>query len=62
MIVCLCWAIPDRAVRAAIGAGASTLDDIASACAAGSGCGGCHALLLDLLSEAGRAVPGGVPA
>jgi bacterioferritin-associated ferredoxin len=50
MILCLCQGISDHTVRAAIGAGAATLDDVAAACGAGSDCGACQVMLLDLLA------------
>jgi bacterioferritin-associated ferredoxin len=50
MILCLCQAVVDRTVGAAIAEGASTLDEIVAACAAGAGCGGCHPSLLALLA------------
>jgi len=55
MIVCLCHGVGERAIEAAIGAGATTLDDIATACAAGSDCGACQDMLLDLLVDPSRA-------
>lgn len=52
MIVCLCRGVSERTVKAVIGAGAATLDDVAAACAAGSDCGACQDMLLDLLDDA----------
>ena len=54
MILCLCRGVQDGAVGGAIANGASTLDEIVAACAAGSDCGACHASLLDMLAEADR--------
>lgn len=59
MIVCLCQGVSERAVRAAIGAGAETLDDLACACAAGADCGACQAMLEDLLTAAHPRCPAG---
>lgn len=56
MIICLCQGVSDRTVRAAIGAGAASLDDVSSACSAGSDCGVCQATILDMLASARRAV------
>jgi bacterioferritin-associated ferredoxin len=50
MILCLCRGISDHTVRAAIGAGAATLDDVAAACAAGSDCGACQRMIVELLT------------
>ena len=52
VIVCHCRGLNDRAVRAAIDAGADTLDQLAATCGAGARCGGCHPLLIELLIEA----------
>jgi len=38
---CSCKVVRDEAVIDAIEAGASTVDDVAAACGAGSDCGGC---------------------
>jgi len=53
MYVCLCRRVSDRKVRKAIGRGANTVDDIAAACGAGTGCGGCHPQLRSMLCELG---------
>jgi bacterioferritin-associated ferredoxin len=53
MIVCLCRAVSDRAVRAAIAGGASSVEEVGRACRAGTGCGGCRPQIAELLSEAG---------
>jgi bacterioferritin-associated ferredoxin len=50
MILCSCHGVPETAVDAVIARGASCLDEIASACAAGSDCGACRAYLLDKLA------------
>lgn len=49
MIVCHCKGISDRDIRAAIRAGASTIAAVGARCAAGTGCGGCHATIHELL-------------
>ena len=51
MIVCHCRRVCDRSIRAAIQAGASTEDDVAEACGAGSVCGGCVPVVTELLDE-----------
>lgn len=51
MIVCHCEAVNDRAVRAAVLAGAETVDDLGERCRAGTDCGGCHGRLERLLEE-----------
>jgi bacterioferritin-associated ferredoxin len=42
MIVCLCKAVSDRQIRAAIQRGADTLDAVQRTCGAGAGCGACR--------------------
>jgi bacterioferritin-associated ferredoxin len=51
MIVCHCMGVSDRSVRRAIQEGASTRRDVARACRAGTGCGGCRPLLDRLLAS-----------
>ena len=50
MYVCHCRAVNDRTVRAAADAGALTVDDLVQSCGAGGDCGGCHAVLEELLA------------
>jgi bacterioferritin-associated ferredoxin len=51
MFVCSCQAVTDRTVRAAIASGATTIEQVADRCAAGSRCGGCWPELQRLLDE-----------
>lgn len=51
MIVCHCEAVNDRAVEAAVLAGAESIDDLGDRCRAGITCGGCHRTLERLLDE-----------
>jgi bacterioferritin-associated ferredoxin len=48
---CLCRAVPERRVREAVAAGASTLAEVRATCGAGTGCGGCLPSLRRLLRE-----------
>ncbi|MET0402455.1 MAG: (2Fe-2S)-binding protein [Cystobacter sp.] len=52
MIVCLCRAVSDRTIRARISEGAQTVEQLGAACGAGTGCGGCHDQLGQLLVDA----------
>ncbi|WP_095982980.1 (2Fe-2S)-binding protein [Melittangium boletus] len=52
MIVCLCRAVSDRTIRARIAEGARTVEELGDACGAGTGCGGCHDQMTQLLGEA----------
>lgn len=49
MLVCHCLRVTDREVREAVRQGACTLDDVAEACGAGAGCGGCQPLVERLI-------------
>ena len=53
MILCLCRGVPETAVGAVIADGASSLDDITSACDAGADCGACHEYMLGMLAGRG---------
>ena len=47
---CSCKVVRDEDVIDAIGAGASTVDDVVAACGAGSDCGGCLPTIEALLA------------
>lgn len=49
VIVCHCKGISDRDVRAAIRSGAACRVQVGERCAAGTGCGGCHGTIEDLI-------------
>jgi bacterioferritin-associated ferredoxin len=49
VIICHCEAVSDRVVRSTIRDGALDLDEVARQCGAGSGCGGCHVRITQLL-------------
>ncbi|SNQ49450.1 BFD-like (2Fe-2S) protein [Frankia canadensis] len=51
MLVCSCFAVSDRTLRAVIAAGARDVDEIGERCDAGTGCGGCVEEIEDLLDE-----------
>jgi len=52
VIVCHCLEVSDRAVRAEIGAGATTIAEVRAGCGASSRCGGCTPTVHDLLVRA----------
>ncbi len=54
MIVCHCESVNDRTIDHAIAAGASDVEAVASACRAGSQCGGCHDTIEQLLARCER--------
>lgn len=55
MILCHCKSVSDRAIRAAIAAGASSVADISLVTGAGKGCGGCVPAIEVLLADAALA-------
>jgi len=57
LIVCHCKGISDRDIRVAARAGARTIAAVGAHCAAGTGCGGCHAVIDEIL-QAERAPQG----
>lgn len=63
-LICHCMVISEREVLACIRAGARTVDDVAEACEAGSGCGSCRGGIEVILAQerarAGRR-PGAAP-
>jgi bacterioferritin-associated ferredoxin len=56
MIVCLCRGKNERAVQAAIDAGAGSVRDL-MACGIGDQCGSCHNVLRGMLARAAAAQP-----
>ena len=50
-MVCLCHGVNERRVRREIEHGASTIEEVAARCRAGSECFGCHPTIDDLLVE-----------
>ena len=49
MFICSCRAVSDGTIRAAIAAGARSIEDVAARCGAGARCGGCWPALAELL-------------
>lgn len=60
MLVCHCKAVTDRAIDAAVSAGASCPRSVVRATHAGTGCGGCLQTLRSMIEDALR--PGPEPA
>jgi len=55
MLVCHCHAVSDRVVREAVRCGARSVSAVGEACGAGTGCGGCHEVVEEIVaSEAPR--------
>jgi bacterioferritin-associated ferredoxin len=51
MYVCVCRAVTDREVKAAIEAGADTVAAVTRVCCAGDDCGACHGVIRELIEE-----------
>ena len=59
MFVCCCNAVTDETVRAAIDAGAHTVEAVTAACGAGGDCGACHPMIEELIeARTGRRTEG----
>ena len=54
MYVCVCRAVTDKEVDAAIEAGAETVEAVTAACCAGGDCGACRSLIEDMIDDARR--------
>ena len=54
MYVCVCRAVTDKEVDAAIEAGADTVEAVTAACCAGDDCGACRSLIEDMIDDAKR--------
>lgn len=54
MYVCICNAVTERQVRECVGAGASSLEDLAFGLGLGAGCGRCRDCAAGLLEEVRR--------
>ncbi len=51
MFVCHCIGVREGEIRRAVRAGASTLRQVARACGAGTGCGGCSPLVAEIVAS-----------
>jgi bacterioferritin-associated ferredoxin len=51
MYVCVCHAVTDRTIREAARRGVDTLDQLAAETGAGTCCGSCRTLALQILSD-----------
>jgi bacterioferritin-associated ferredoxin len=51
MYVCVCKAVCDREVEAAIDDGATSVEAVTNACGAGGDCGACHKEIADRLAR-----------
>ncbi len=51
MYVCICRAVTEDRVRAAIAGGADSVSAVTSACCAGDDCGACHGVIEDMIEE-----------
>ncbi|WP_394830948.1 bacterioferritin-associated ferredoxin [Pendulispora rubella] len=51
MFVCICNAVTESEVRAAIHEGARSREEVTQACQAGGDCGSCHHMIEDMVEE-----------
>ena len=51
MYVCVCLAVTETEVRAAIGAGATTREVVTQHCRAGGDCGSCHGMINQMIED-----------
>jgi bacterioferritin-associated ferredoxin len=51
MYVCVCRAVTEEKVRAAIDAGAESVQAVTATCCAGDDCGACHQTIEDMIEE-----------
>jgi bacterioferritin-associated ferredoxin len=51
MFVCVCRAVPDTAIRRVIRDGATTVEEVAARCGAGTSCGACRSVVLRMLAD-----------
>jgi bacterioferritin-associated ferredoxin len=49
MYVCICRAVKEETVRAAIEAGAESVEAVTAACCAGDDCGACHEVIEEMI-------------
>ncbi len=49
MYVCICRAVTEETVRAAIQDGAQSVEAVTAACCAGDDCGSCHQVIEDMI-------------
>jgi bacterioferritin-associated ferredoxin len=49
MIICHCTKSTESEIRAAVRMGACSREEVAERCGAGSGCGGCHAAIDEIV-------------
>jgi bacterioferritin-associated ferredoxin len=59
MYVCICRAVTEDQVKAAIHSGAKSVEDVAAACCAGDDCGACHEMIEGMIEERHGAVEPG---
>jgi bacterioferritin-associated ferredoxin len=51
MYVCVCRAVSDKQIKAAIDSGADTVAAVTAACCAGDDCGACHGVIEEMIDE-----------
>ncbi len=59
MFLCICKAVTDRAVKAAIASGAGSIDEVGKCTGAGTDCGSCRLKIARELSRAAESSSSG---
>lgn len=57
MVLCICRAVTDREIDAAVHAGARSVDAVAACCGAGTDCGACREAIEALIEDSCAACP-----
>jgi bacterioferritin-associated ferredoxin len=51
MYVCICRAVTEERVKAAVEAGAKSVEAVTAACCAGDDCGACHQTIEEVIED-----------
>ena len=57
MVLCICRAVTDREVDAAVDAGARSVDAVGACCGAGTDCGACRDAIAERIEDSCAACP-----
>ena len=61
MFVCICRAVSESRIRAAVASGASTVDEVEAQCGAGGDCGACREEIQGIIIEGAPSRCAGCP-
>ena len=57
MYICICYGVTDRAIRAAVAQGSSSLEDVSMATGCGTCCGQCRDAAAEVIAGCARREP-----